>query len=76
MARIVRNKIEAELVATGKTEDQMESVDSMLRRFKKQVMNQEILLDVRKHEFFIKKNKRLKEKSKLARIKNKLFRDR
>jgi ribosomal protein S21 len=76
MAKVVRNKIEAELVATGKTEDQMESIDSMLRRFKKQVINQEILLDVRKHEFFIKKNKRLKEKSKLARIKNKLFRDR
>lgn len=73
MARVYRNKIEAELVATGKTEDQMESVDSMLRRFKKQVMNQEIMLDVRKHEFFIKKNKRMKEKSKLAKIKNKLF---
>jgi ribosomal protein S21 len=75
MARVYRNKIEAELVATGKTEDQMESVDSMLRRFKKQVMNQEIMLDVRKHEFFIKKNKRMKEKSKLAKIKNKLYRD-
>jgi ribosomal protein S21 len=76
MARVYRNKIETELVATGKPEDGLESVDSMLRRFKKLVMNQEIMLDVRKHEFFIKKNKRLKEKSKLAKIKNKLFRDR
>jgi ribosomal protein S21 len=75
MARVVRNKIEAELVATGKPEDGLESVDSMLRRFKKQVMNQEIFLDFRKHEFFIKKNKRMKEKSKLAKIKNKLYRD-
>lgn len=73
MAKVVRNKVESELAATGKSEDQMESVDSMLRRFKKLVMNQEILLDVRKHEFFIKKNKRLKEKSKLARIKNKRY---
>jgi ribosomal protein S21 len=75
MARVYRNKIEAELVATGKPEDGLESVDSMLRRFKKQVMNQEILLEYRKREFFVKKNKRLKEKSKLARIKNKLYRD-
>jgi ribosomal protein S21 len=73
MAKVYRNKIESELVATGKPEDQMESVDSMLRRFKKQVMNQEIMADVKKHEFFIKKNKRMKEKSKLARIKNKMF---
>jgi ribosomal protein S21 len=75
MARVYRNKIETELVATGRPEDSLESVDSMLRRFKKQVMNQEIMLDLRKHEFFIKKNKRLKEKSKLAKIKNKLFKD-
>jgi ribosomal protein S21 len=73
MAKVFRNKVESELAATGKSEDQMESVDSMLRRFKKLVMNQEILTDLRKHEFFIKKNKRLKEKSKLARIKNKRY---
>ena len=75
ISKIKRNKIETELVATGRPEDSLESVDSMLRRFKKQVMNQEIMLDLRKHEFFIKKNKRLKEKSKLAKIKNKLFKD-
>ena len=71
MAKVFRNKVESELYATGKREEQMESVDSMLRRFKKAVINQEILIDLRKHEFFIKKNKRLKEKSKLAKIKNK-----
>jgi ribosomal protein S21 len=75
MARVYRNKIESELVATGKPEDSLESVDSMLRRFKKLVMNQEILLEHRKREFFVKKNKRMKEKSKLAKLKNKFYRD-
>ena len=75
MARVYRNKIESELVATGKPEDSLESVDSMLRRFKKLVMNQEILLEHRKREFFVKKNKRMKEKSKLAKLKDKFYRD-
>jgi ribosomal protein S21 len=33
-----------------------ESIDSMLRRFKKQVIKDEILDDLRKHEYYISKS--------------------
>jgi len=45
-------------------------LDDMLRRFKKQVEVQGILDDCRKHEFFLKKSLRRKEKSKKAKIRN------
>ena len=45
-----------------------ESVDSMLRRFKKQVKKEGILQECRKREFFLKKSLARKEKSKRARI--------
>ena len=47
-----------------------ETLDELLRRFKKQVNNSYILQDYKKHDFFLKKSLRRKEKSKLARIKN------
>ena len=45
-------------------------LDSMLRKFKKQVEAQGILEDCKKHEFFMKKSLRRKEKSKKAKIRN------
>lgn len=45
-------------------------LDTMLRRFKKQVEAQGILEDCKKHEFFLKKSLRRKEKSKKAKIRN------
>ena len=46
-----------------------ESLDAMLRRFKKQVIASEVLLECRKREFFKKKALKRKEKSELARRK-------
>ena len=47
-----------------------EDLDSLIRRFKKLVEKSEILQDVKKHEYFLKKSLRRKQKSKLAKIKN------
>jgi len=43
-------------------------LDSMLRRFKKQVENEGILEECRRREFFLKKSLKRKEKSKRAKI--------
>ena len=48
--------------------DEKESIDSMLRRFKRQVKKEGILQECRKREFFLKKSLARKEKSKRARI--------
>ena len=45
------------------------AIDSLLRRFKKQVKRDEIIEDVKKHEFFLKKSLRRREKAKRNRIK-------
>ena len=47
-----------------------ETLDELLRRFKTQVKKSYIIEDCKKHNFFLKKSLRRKEKSKLARIKN------
>lgn len=47
-----------------------ETADSLIRRFKKAVIKEEILETYRKHECFLKKNRKRLEKSKLARRKN------
>lgn len=55
-----------------------ETVDSMLRRFKKEVLKSEVLKDLRKHEFYVapSEKRRLKsaeaqrrEKKKMAKMK-------
>ncbi len=43
-------------------------LDSLIRRFKKQVKRDNIIEDCKKHQFFLKKSLRRKEKSKLAKI--------
>lgn len=43
-------------------------LDTMIRRFKKQVENEGILEECRKREFFLKKSLKRKEKSKRAKI--------
>lgn len=40
-----------------------ESLDSMLRRFKKYVLKAEILKDLRKHEFYVSPSQKRKIKS-------------
>ena len=42
--------------------------DDLIRRFKKAVMKAGIMEDVKKHEFFMKKSLKLKEKQKKHRI--------
>ena len=48
--------------------DEKESIDSLLRRFKRQVKKEGNLQECRKREFFLKKSLARKEKSKRARI--------
>ena len=43
-------------------------LDAMLRRFKKQVQLEGIIEECRKHEYFLKKSLKRKEKSKRAKI--------
>ena len=51
-----------------------EQLDSLIKRFKSQVKKSGKLDDLKRHEFFLKKSIRRKEKSKLARIKNRVKR--
>ncbi len=53
-----------------------ESVDSMLRRFKKMVIREEILIECKKREHFMSTREKRKFKSDMAirRIKNKKYR--
>lgn len=46
-----------------------ENLDGMIRRFKKQVIRDETVLECRKHEYFRKKSIKRKEKAELARKK-------
>ena len=43
-----------------------ESIESALRRFKRQVQQEGIIKDVKKHSFFLKPGERKRLKSKLA----------
>jgi small subunit ribosomal protein S21 len=61
------NRVESELMASGKTD---ETIDSMLRRFKKRVIDDGILDEVRKKQFFMSKSLKRAEKSKRARIRD------
>ena len=45
-----------------------EMLDSMLRRFKKQVENEGIIEECRRRQFFLKKSLKRREKSKRAKI--------
>ena len=48
-----------------------ESVDDLLKRFKRQVNNENIIEEYKKHDFFLKKSLKRKEKSKRARNRKK-----
>lgn len=65
MAKVVANKFESDARASGKL---TESVDSMLRRFKKVVSEESILDEVRRKQYFVSKSDKRREKSKRARI--------
>lgn len=66
MAKVVPTKIELDQAAREGNPSCY--LDAMLRRFKRQVKEQEILLDYKKHDFFIKKGLARKEKAKRAKI--------
>lgn len=59
------NKFEADALGEGKAN---ESLDSMLRRFKKKVMEEGILDEVRRRQYFMNKATKRKEKAKRARL--------
>ena len=48
-----------------------ESIESALRRFKRKVMTEEIIMDAKKHAFFMPPGQKAKLKSALARKRNK-----
>ena len=54
MARVIR--------LTNKETGEKESLESMLKRFKKQVLAEDIIADYKKHEFFRSKSIKRKEK--------------
>lgn len=59
------NRTESEMVTSGKS---LESIDSMLRRFKRKVLAEGILNEVRQRQYFMSKSQKRKEKSKRAQI--------
>lgn len=65
MAKVFMNRFESEMMTSGKTD---ESLDSMLRRFKKKTIEEGILEEVRRRQFFLNKATKRLEKSKRARI--------
>lgn len=65
MAKVVANKFESDARASGEL---TESVDSMLRRFKKVVREESILDEVRRKQYFVSNSDKRREKSKRARI--------
>ncbi len=44
-----------------------ESLESALRRFKRKVMNEDIIKDIKKHAFYLKPGQKKRVKSELAR---------
>ena len=59
------NRTESEGTLAGKKD---EAIDSMLRRFKKKVLDDGILEEVRRRQFFLNKATKRAEKSKRAKI--------
>ena len=59
MIKLANVKVVARKDADGK----LESADVLIRRFKKAVQKDDILKEVRKHDFFIKKSLKRKLKS-------------
>lgn len=66
MARVSLRPDELELCKD--TNNVNAGLDSMLRRFKKQVQSEMILEECKRREFFLKKSLKRKEKSKRAKI--------
>lgn len=65
MAKVFMTKVESEMTVSGKSN---ESIDSMLRRFKRKVLAEGILNEVRQRQYFMSKSQKRKEKSKRAQI--------
>jgi small subunit ribosomal protein S21 len=53
-----------------------ESVESALRRFKRKVLQEEIIRDIKRHSFYLKPGEKKRVKSALARKRNRKKRSR
>jgi ribosomal protein S21 len=69
LAKVVLTAHDLDTIRSAEKPAEMANIvlDQMIRRFKKQVINEGILVDYRKHDFFMKKSMKRKEKSKAAR---------
>lgn len=68
MAKVTLRPEEVEQLRNSTVEDKNAYLDSMLRRFKKQVQQEMILEECKRREFFLKKSLKRREKSKRAKI--------
>ena len=70
MAKVILTAHDLEAIRNSENPEQVsnEFLDSMLRRFKKQVESEGIIEECRRREFFLKKSLKRKEKSKRAKI--------
>ena len=53
-----------------------ESMDSALRRFKRKVLNEEIIKDIKRHAYYLKPGEKKRVKAALARKRNRKKRSR
>jgi small subunit ribosomal protein S21 len=53
-----------------------ESMDSALRRFKRKVLNEEIIKEIKRHSYYLKPGEKKRVKSALARKRNRKKRSR
>lgn len=76
MARVALNSHDFEEIRNQENPDASVNMflDQLLRRFKKQVENEDIINECRRREFFLKKSIKRKEKSKRAKIRELKFR--
>lgn len=70
MARVTPNKKERDLLNSG-PEGANLALNSMLKRFKRQVRSQGIMNEIRKRQYFKSKPEKRKEKQKISLIRQK-----
>ena len=76
MARVALNQHDFEEIRNQEKPEEAVNMflDGMIRRFKKQVENEDIINECRRREFFLKKSIKRREKSKRAKIRELKFR--
>ena len=76
MARVILTAHDLEEIRNSEKPEESVNMflDTMIRRFKKQVENEGIIEECRRREFFLKKSLKRREKSKRAKIREIKFR--